>query len=235
MTITAQTVRQLFLTENATLKVTNNNLATDSVNPKRTHGGTIGNSIYGQQGLKAEYNFYDLVAAVIADVIPSGATPTFAEVLADDNSTGANDIVIDLGQFISSYLYALNSESTVFVTEITNGVLTANRAVEFPNASGVIELVRYITVNTPTVHTATTGEVIDVTTGASDLVVQLPSATIINQVITILKADGGAGKVKITPEGIETINGAATFDLNLQDDGAKIISTGTEWRVIGIA
>ncbi len=447
MAITAQTVRQLFLTENATLKVTNNNLATDSVNPKRTHGGTIGNSIFGQQGLKAEYNLYDLILAVINDMGLTAETPMefadetsvapvtpgepliseietwatsvsksnvsviytgtdtstdpikyiyFVDIngtavlttdtvpeglsanLAIDNTTGAYDIVVSDGQAIKadnggsiinlrdgadgqinistdagvfaqaflslyptfatlgfgttyvtinateinnflgagfSYLnyqqsglalvanlastfygiavadntagaisfeaadnsamtinsgsaiaptivniginrsvplggvgmtiktpnsayanqFVFNASGSAFEAVMDTATLTADRTYEVPDASGIVKIVRYVAIASPTVHTATTGEVIEVTTGAADTPVLLPSAVVANQVITIVKDDAGIGKVVVTADGIELINGATTYDLLLQDDTVTIISTGTKWRVIAIA
>jgi len=123
MAITAQTVRQLFLTENATLKLNNTNLATSSINPKRTHGGTIGSGVMGNGntgGLNPEYNLYDLVSAVIADIIPSGATPTFSEVLADNNITGTNDIQISDNQVIA----AVNGGGTLNLRDLNDGQIS---------------------------------------------------------------------------------------------------------------
>jgi len=72
-----------------------------------------------------------------------------------------------------------------------------------------------------------------VTTAASDRTITLPTAADNKgRVLTIGKADSGAGEVIIDGEGSETINGYATVRAGLQYQEVSIISTGTEWMVI---
>jgi hypothetical protein len=127
----------------------------------------------------------------------------------------------------------LNASGSAFEGLVDTAVLTADRTYEFPDASGVVNITRYIGVNTPTVHTAMTGEVVGVTTGAGALVVNLPSAAIANQVISIHKVDNGAGAVTITAAGADTIKGLGTLSLPNQYNSATLVSDGgTSWLII---
>lgn len=76
-----------------------------------------------------------------------------------------------------------------------------------------------------------------VTTGASTITVTLPTATTgdasTGRVVTIMKADAGAGSVTIDADGTETINGSTTVSLSSQYSYRTIVSDGTEWFVIG--
>lgn len=127
----------------------------------------------------------------------------------------------------------LNANGSAFETLIDTSTLTADRTAEFPDASGSINLTRVVAINTPTVHTATTGEVVLVTTGAGALVVNLPVA-VINYVITIKKVDAGAGAVTVTPAGIATIDGAATYSLAAQYNSVTLVCDGVEWFVTAV-
>lgn len=76
-----------------------------------------------------------------------------------------------------------------------------------------------------------------VTTGASTITVSLPTATTgdasTGRVVTIMKADAGAGSVTIDADGTEEINGSTTVSLSSQYNYRTLVSDGTEWFVIG--
>lgn len=76
-----------------------------------------------------------------------------------------------------------------------------------------------------------------VTTGASTITVTLPTATTgdasTGRVVTIMKADSGAGSVTIDADGTEEINGSTTVSLSTQYSYRTLVSDGTEWFVIG--
>ena len=76
-----------------------------------------------------------------------------------------------------------------------------------------------------------------VTTGASTITVTLPTATTgdasTGRVVTIMKADAGAGSVTIDADGTEEINGSTTVSLSSQYNYRTLVSDGTEWFVIG--
>lgn len=76
-----------------------------------------------------------------------------------------------------------------------------------------------------------------VTTASSTIVATLPAAASTDaaggRVVTIMKADSGAGSVTIDGDGSETINGATTVSLASQYNYRTIVSNGTTWFVIG--
>lgn len=76
---------------------------------------------------------------------------------------------------------------------------------------------------------------VDVTTGASDYVLNLPSASA-GMRIKVTKEDSGAGKVQITPNGTDTINGitgAAAWEITDQWGFVVLEAVTGGWRVIG--
>lgn len=78
-----------------------------------------------------------------------------------------------------------------------------------------------------------------VTTGASTIVATLPSHASgdasLGRTVTVMKADAGAGTVRITPDGSETINGTASYvALSSQFDYRTLVYDGSAgWVVIG--
>jgi len=76
-----------------------------------------------------------------------------------------------------------------------------------------------------------------VTTGSSTIVVTLPDAAGTaadgGRLVTVIKADGGAGSVTIDGESAQTINGAATVSLASQYKYATLLSDGSNWIIIG--
>lgn len=160
------------------------------------------------------------------------ATSTYNAGITNSVILGGSGITAKTSGIAYANQLGLNASGSAFETLIDTATLTANRTAEFPNASGVIGLIRYVGVTTPTVHTATTGEIVGVTTGAGALVVNLPVATTANQLITIKKVDVGAGAVTITAAGAELIDGLATLPLAAQYNSATLVSDGTGWMVI---
>jgi hypothetical protein len=77
-----------------------------------------------------------------------------------------------------------------------------------------------------------------VTTGASTIVATLPSVAsgdaADGRTVTVMKMDAGAGTVRITPDGSETINGTASFvALSSQYDYRTLVyDGGSGWVVI---
>jgi len=49
----------------------------------------------------------------------------------------------------------------------------------------------------------------------------------------VIRTDSSSYIVRIRPNGVETINGAAQFDVAAQFDAVEIISDGTEWKITG--
>lgn len=77
-----------------------------------------------------------------------------------------------------------------------------------------------------------------VTTAAATIVAQLPSHASgdasLGRTVTVMKADAGAGTVRITPDGSETINGSASYvALSSQFDYRTLVYDGSAgWVVI---
>lgn len=86
----------------------------------------------------------------------------------------------------------------------------------------------------------TTGNLKDiyfVTTGSSTIVATLPPATDTDpgngRVVTVVKIDSGAGTVRVTGSGSDTVNGATYQAASSQYDSVTVISDGTsEWFTI---
>jgi len=78
-----------------------------------------------------------------------------------------------------------------------------------------------------------------VTTAAATIVATLPSHASgdasLGRTVTVMKADAGAGTVRITPDGSETINGTASYvALSSQFDYRVLVYDGSAgWVVIG--
>lgn len=82
-------------------------------------------------------------------------------------------------------------------------------------------------------------DVLLITTGASDRNVDLPDPVLsgsnhVNRIITVKKADSGAGKVTITPPS-GTIDGAATYTLYSQYDFVTLQADATNWNIIAVS
>lgn len=177
---------------------------------------------------------YQCIDAAVTINSGTSTNPTVVDAgVSNSVGLGGEGMNIKTGNTAYANQLALNANGSTFEGLVDTAALSADRNYKFPNASGSIGLVRYVAVNTPTVHTATTGEVVAVTTGAGALVVNLPSAAITNQMITIKKADNGAGAVTITAAGGQTIDGAATLSLAAQWNSATLVSNGgTAWYII---
>lgn len=77
-------------------------------------------------------------------------------------------------------------------------------------------------------------ETINMTTGAADKTITLPTAADNDgRTIKIVKVDSGAGDLILDGEGAETINGATTFTLKQQYDSLTVRCNATAWFVLG--
>jgi hypothetical protein len=76
---------------------------------------------------------------------------------------------------------------------------------------------------------------INVTTGASNRTITLPTAADnSDRVIIIKKVDSGTGTVIIDGEGSETIDGATTYTLYFQYDSAVVKCDGSNWHTLNV-
>lgn len=75
---------------------------------------------------------------------------------------------------------------------------------------------------------------INVTTGASDRTITLPTHSANKgRSFIISKVDSGAGKVIVDGEGAETIHGDLTFNIENQRNAIMIYANDTEWEIMG--
>lgn len=66
------------------------------------------------------------------------------------------------------------------------------------------------------------------------ITVTLPKAALHNsRVYSIKKTDSSANAVTVTPDGSETIDGAASYALSAQWKSLTIVSDGTQWLILG--
>ena len=81
----------------------------------------------------------------------------------------------------------------------------------------------------------TTHDLVEMTTGAGGITANLPDATTIpaGRPYKFIKVDSGAGAGTITPNGVQTINGNANYQLVEQWQHVEIYSDGSNWKVIG--
>lgn len=181
-------------------------------------------------------NFTSTVNKAVTVNSGSSGNPTVVNTGVDYSAPiGGVGITVKTNNSAYCNKLAINQSGSSYETVVSNATLTADRTATFPDASGTVGLVRYVAVNTPTVHTATTGEVVAVTTGAGALVVNLPSAAVANQMITIKKVDNGAGAISLTPAGGDTIDGVAGVDssLSTQWKSMTLVSNGvSNWLII---
>ncbi len=75
--------------------------------------------------------------------------------------------------------------------------------------------------------------VIEMSAAGGNRQVQLPTAVgISGKIYVVTKIDATANTVTLLPTGIETIDGAASYIINLQWDSITVISNGTSWTCI---
>lgn len=75
---------------------------------------------------------------------------------------------------------------------------------------------------------------VNVTTGASDRTITLPTADDNEgRVVTIVKADSGSGNVIIDGEGSETISGLLTISLVQQNEAVTLLCDNGNWHIVG--
>lgn len=72
-----------------------------------------------------------------------------------------------------------------------------------------------------------------VTTGSTNRTITLPTAADnTDRQLTIKKVDSGSGIVMVDGEGAETIDGAAGFNVNMQNSFVKLVCDGSAWHVL---
>ena len=80
-------------------------------------------------------------------------------------------------------------------------------------------------------YTAKIDECVIASANGGNVVINLP-AGLRDETIIVKKSDGSANTVTITPNGAETINGAATKVLTAQHESYTLMFNGTTWHII---
>jgi hypothetical protein len=97
MAISIDKILGLIIPESVLLKINDNNLATDSINPKRTHGASLGsNKGFGIDSTDLGYSIYELVESITTDLgLGAGGavqTLSYNAVTYDLSISGANTV-----------------------------------------------------------------------------------------------------------------------------------------------
>ncbi len=150
-----------------------------------------------------------------------------------DNSASIGGIGITVKTANTAYANQLGLcfNGSAFETIIDTAVLTADRTAEFPDASGIISIIR--TVTTAINYAAQNGEIVLGTSGGGGITVTLPDATgKDNMQVTVKKVDAGVGAFNIDSAG-GLIDGAAGAILVAQYNTLQFTSNGGAWWVTG--
>ena len=177
-------------------------------------------------------NFTTGTSSVVANlpaassVVP-GERYTFSKV---DSGTGTVSLTPNVGETISGLTVLPLSHQWDSATIISTG--SGWIWVSTTPAPPV-----YLSLSSGSPYTLATSQaaMVDITTGASDYVLNLPSASA-GMRIKVTKEDSGAGKVQITPNGTDTINGitgAAAWEITDQWGFVVLEAVTGGWRVIG--
>lgn len=74
-------------------------------------------------------------------------------------------------------------------------------------------------------------EVILATNSAADITIALPASPADSFTIVVKKL-GASNKVVIEPDGVNTIDGAANYELTVENDKVKVVASGGSWYII---
>ncbi|MGA2763937.1 MAG: hypothetical protein ABSG17_11285 [Spirochaetia bacterium] len=163
------------------------------------------------------------------------------------NSAGATSQSFSAGATVAGIALAIYNAAAGVCSVVLSGGLTItltqgqflsarwNGSVWTPDAAPSRS---YTTINSGSPYTfLATTSVLDVTTGAGNFVVNLfPASSVLpGTVIDIRKADSGAGKVQLTPNGSDTINGitgAAAWEITDQYGHVQLEAITGGWRIV---
>jgi hypothetical protein len=135
----------------------------------------------------------------------------------------------------------LNVNGTTTLGTTNTGAISAS-SVNAPSGSGTFGnlysngIVQMLGVNVKyrnisATYTATTSDdyFINITTGTFTL--NLPTAATPYGQVYVIK-NSGTGTITVDPNGSQTIDGATTFTMNVQNGSITIISDGTNWKIV---
>ncbi len=197
-------------------------------------------------------------APIATKVVPTGTVlgTTDAQVITlkdIDGGTATNTSRITVPKDTTTNINALTrKQGTILYDTTTNGM-------KFDNGSSLVALSAASTA-TPTVQGLVTSyfptiassvkilssagytildtdgyQEVEVTTAASDRTIVLPAvANNAGRILRIKKVDSGAGFVIVDGNASETIDGALTNTLHVQDSFVTLYCNGTEWKVTSV-
>jgi hypothetical protein len=135
----------------------------------------------------------------------------------------------------------LNVNGTTTLGTTNTGAISAS-SVNAPSGSGTFGnlysngIVQMLGVNVKyrnisATYTATTSDdyFINITTGTFTL--NLPTAATPYGQVYVIK-NSGTGTITVDPNGTQTIDGATTFTMNVQNGSITIIGDGTNWKIV---
>lgn len=125
----------------------------------------------------------------------------------------------------------LNANGSAFETLIDTATLTADRTAEFPDASGVIKIIR--TVTTAINYNAQDCEIVLGTAGGGGITITLPDPTgKDNMQIKVKQVDAGLGSVGIISAGGKPIdNTVLPYVIPAPYNGYEFTSNGGSWWI----
>lgn len=140
----------------------------------------------------------------------------------DDVITTRGDIIVGNSSNVAARI-ALGSSGQVLTSDGTDAAWATPRipahSVESFSTTG-------------TIAATTTLALCDATSGAFTLTLPSYSGALTGKQITIKKTDSTANAITVDGSGAETINGATTYSLAVQNDQVELVFNGTEWKII---
>jgi hypothetical protein len=189
-----------------------------------TPGGVFQNTATsgaGGLGLLAQSN---LGTSALFMTLNSAGANTYATVAIRNGAAGAT---ADLTQWQANDGAGGAGATLAVVDYLGKGTFTGLKT------NGVLEHKVKSIVFADSPYTAAGETVIlsDATNG--NIVVNLPTAaSAIDRTYHIKKIDASANTITVTPNGVETIDGAATYVINVQYNSIQIVSDGSQWFII---
>jgi len=174
---------------------------------------------------------------VTSNVAGTGISVSGATGAVTITNTGVTSAVAGNGVSVSAATGAVTFAAVLNGTTLLNGAsglsLNLAQANVWTAAQRVLIPITALSSGSP-YTVLSTDEVLLITTGASAYTVNLPAASTAGRKVLVIKVDSGAGAITVTPNGSDTIEGAATKVISSQYGKVGIVSDGTAtWYDLG--
>lgn len=201
---------------------------------------------YTNYFLNRKYSFAGSSALTIAATVAIHGAPiahTSAVVTAsiglyiegETDVTDAGTVADSYGLYCVASAGATRNHAARFVGHVIASTLVVNGNTAAPDSTFKVSGSAAFSAGTTSVDLTLddTNHTVLVNASTGNRVMTLPaSASCINRRFEIKKTDNTANTVTITPDGSETIDGAATFVLNTQYQSVTIVNNGFNWFVV---